>query len=156
MKELTAYDDVLLKQLGKKVVAEETHYVGIDGVWYEIDLTSGNAVSMIDTIKDFTDCGRKINELPKGVKPDRALTSREPRGKSTGTGAVSGQAWYESRRYWDEFRAWCDAQQPPRTYKVSTGFNPKKKDLEDFERERAGSVGEGAQGSQGAGESPAA
>lgn len=150
MKRIAVYDDREARK-GNDVRADETLYLGLNGIWREIDLTDPNAADLRDAIREFWDAGRKVDHVPTGLAHGMGMPSSRASGVSQGKG--SG-AWADSRRYWDGFRAWADAQEPPRTYMTSSGFNPKKRDIADFEKHLTASGGQ--PGAQRPGGRPAA
>lgn len=127
MKRMVAYDDTDPGQ-----VADVTRYIGLDGEWREVDLTRDNEAVYFALITQLWKLGRKVSEVPKSARASRtAYESAEPeRHPGQGPGG-----WASSRKYWDEFRAWCDAN--GRTYRVKSGFNAKQGDIDDFEAFRA-------------------
>lgn len=56
-------------------VADETVAFGLDGVWYEIDLSTDNAETMRNRLTDFVEAARRVRH-PKNA-------NRAPVGKTT-------------------------------------------------------------------------
>lgn len=130
MKRLAVYDDREARK-GNDVRADETLYLGLNGTWREIDLTDPNAAELREAIREFWDAGRKVDRAPTGL----AHGMGQPPARAPG---VSYPAGWTARRYWSEFRSWCDAQNPRRTYRAPSGFSPKKQDVADFDTYIAG------------------
>jgi len=56
--------------------ADETVEFGLDGVSYEIDLSSKNASKLRNDLKQWVDAGRRVGGRRRGVRPDRAADGR--------------------------------------------------------------------------------
>ena len=126
MKRIAVYDDREARK-GNDVRADETLYLGLNGIWREVDLTDDNAAELRELIREFWDAGRKTERVPTGL----AHGMGQPAGRSSGAAYPEG---WTARRYWGEFRRWCDSQDPPRTYRTPSGFSPKKQDVADFDK----------------------
>jgi hypothetical protein len=117
-----AIDDLYAAQ-GQKVEAFDTAYIWWGGQWHELHLTKRNMTQLDRDLSKYLAVARK-SKGPEQLQ-------RQPRhaGKHGGARKRKGP-----RRDWSGFKAWCDAQVPPRTYKIPSGFSPKVQDQKDYEQ----------------------
>lgn len=118
---------------GQEVRAEVTRYIGLDGEWRKLDLTGKHDRELHDALERYWSAARK-------AEPPQRRRHADPE-----TGKPDLRA---SRRYWDEFRAWCDERGIK--YRTKTGkFYAPRKAVGEYERylaERAGEQGDQAAG----------
>jgi hypothetical protein len=79
MKEMAvlSWDDFHLRQQeGYKVPAETTVTIGLNGDWYELDLTAANAGTVMEQIADWAAAGRKPESPPRPSAPQRGPDRR--------------------------------------------------------------------------------
>src|SRR5215469_5575595 len=65
-KKLVAFDDLTGAE------ADSTHYIGIDGTWYELDLTSEHFAEMERDIERYIRAGRKFTGDVKSARLSEA------------------------------------------------------------------------------------
>jgi Lsr2 len=72
MKELipAIWDDLVLKETGEKVAAQETVHVGLEGRWAELDVQSETAREIRRLIGTYMAAGRRVTEVPETAKMD--------------------------------------------------------------------------------------
>jgi hypothetical protein len=118
-----AIDDLYAAK-GQKIEAFDTVFIWWDGQWYELHLTQGNIAQLGKDLGKYLDVARK-SKGPKAAQPPAPRHAAKPgkRGPSKGP-----------KRDWTGFRAWCDAQEPRRTYMSGGGFYAKVQDQKDYEQ----------------------
>src|SRR6516225_4564806 len=76
----------LVDDFDGEAAADETVEFGLDGVTYEIDLSSKNAKKLRDDLTVWVDKGRRVGGRVPGVGAPRSIGSRAPR---SGNGPVA-------------------------------------------------------------------
>lgn len=116
MREVT----VLIKDdLDRTLIADQTHYVGFDGQWYEMDLTSDHAEELALAVARFLGAGRKVS-ADEVVKPRKLKPAHV-------------QAVVESKALNKQVREWAKAQVPPLPVSSSNGYKIPPATLQAYE-----------------------
>lgn len=110
---LVVLADDLDNAQGTITAADGTHYIGVDGIWREIDVTDEHWAEYQEATRRFWEVARVC------PPPGQALT-----------GSYQG---YPGRiRYWKDFRAWAD-QRGIRYTSDGGGFYPHRRDVREFD-----------------------
>jgi Lsr2 len=105
---IQSWDDYDLLHDGRKVHAENTVRIGIDGKWRELDLSDANVAKLRGMFDPWWLCGRtpdkEVREARNGTwRPDREDADIEP---APGVGKRGSP---ERRAYLAGLREWADA-----------------------------------------------
>ncbi|MEU6559230.1 histone-like nucleoid-structuring protein Lsr2 [Nocardia nova] len=67
----------LIDDFDGKSKAEETVLFSLDGIEYEIDLSTKNARKLRDVFEQWTEAARKVGRIPRGKNKTAARTSAD-------------------------------------------------------------------------------
>jgi hypothetical protein len=120
---ITEWDDYDLLHEGRKVHAENTVLIGVDGKWRELDLSDPNVEKFHAMFDPWWLCGRTPEgEAGKGPLDRRGAQAAISNGSGTEPPAGQGRRGSPERReYLKNLREWADARDLNYTTKPTDG-----------------------------------
>lgn len=106
-----AFDDLDAAQ-GQNVPAEGTYYLGWDGEWFELDMTTAHGQELFGKILPYIDAARRTSQPPE--KPIKPLASAVQLALEAGEVPMHGSVplkhavgFENIKDYWTLYRQWA-------------------------------------------------